>query len=150
MKLTSSILTVLGVTGLASAISPQDAFKRAERPKPIIEKRIPNQPFKSERLQKRAFNFKNSETEKFVVNGTGIPDVPYDIGESYAGLLPISDAADETRELFFWFFPTTNPVCAEEVVIWLNGGEKAQAERYSNHILIVGRTWLFVAQWLAH
>lgn len=78
MKLTSSIITVLGVTGLASAaISPQDVFKRAGRPKPIIEKRIPNQPFKSERLQKRAFNFKNNATEKFVVNGTGIPDVPY-------------------------------------------------------------------------
>ncbi len=40
---------------------------------------------------------------EFVVNGTGIPDVPFDIGESYAGLLPISSAANETRELFFWY-----------------------------------------------
>ena len=39
---------------------------------------------------------------EFVVNGTGIPDVPFDVGESYAGLLPISSAPDETRELFFW------------------------------------------------
>ncbi len=39
---------------------------------------------------------------EFVVNGTGIPDVPFDIGESYAGLLPISSASNETRELFFW------------------------------------------------
>lgn len=39
----------------------------------------------------------------FAVNGTGIPEVPFDIGESYAGLLPISDSPDETRELFFWY-----------------------------------------------
>lgn len=40
---------------------------------------------------------------EFAVNGTGIPDVPFDIGESYAGLLPISGNANETRELFFWY-----------------------------------------------
>jgi carboxypeptidase D len=39
---------------------------------------------------------------EFVVNGTGIPNVPFDAGESYAGLLPISDQANETRKLFFW------------------------------------------------
>ena len=26
----------------------------------------------------------------------------FDVGESYAGLVPISSAADETRKLFFW------------------------------------------------
>ena len=38
----------------------------------------------------------------FSVNGSGIPEVPFDVGESYAGLLPISDSPDETRKLFFW------------------------------------------------
>jgi carboxypeptidase D len=58
----------------------------------------------------------------FAVNGTGIPEVPFDIGESYAGLLPISDDPEETRKLFFWFFPSTQAQTPEEVVIWLNGG----------------------------
>ena len=40
---------------------------------------------------------------EFAVNGTGIPEVPFDIGESYAGLLPISDDPDESRQLFFWY-----------------------------------------------
>lgn len=40
---------------------------------------------------------------EFVVNGSAIPDVDFDVGESYAGLLPISSAANETRQLFFWF-----------------------------------------------
>lgn len=58
----------------------------------------------------------------FVVNGTGIPDVDFDIGESYAGLLPISSNPKEDRKLYFWFFPTANPLGQEEVTIWLNGG----------------------------
>lgn len=56
------------------------------------------------------------------MNGTNIPDVPFDIGESYAGLLPISDDPDETRFLYFWFFPSSNPDAGEEVGLWFNGG----------------------------
>ena len=59
---------------------------------------------------------------EFVVNGTGLPLVPFDIGESYAGLLPISSSPDETRQLYFWFFPSENPLAADEITIWLNGG----------------------------
>jgi carboxypeptidase D len=64
----------------------------------------------------------NSTTEKFAVQGNAVPDVPFDLGESYAGLLSISGESDETPELYFWFFPTVNPAGTEEAVIWLNGG----------------------------
>ncbi|KAF2718767.1 alpha/beta-hydrolase [Polychaeton citri CBS 116435] len=63
----------------------------------------------------------NANTTKFVVNGTAIPDVDFDIGESYAGLLPISDKANSS-ELYFWFFPSGNPLAEDEILIWLNGG----------------------------
>ncbi|KAJ6440364.1 serine carboxypeptidase [Purpureocillium lavendulum] len=68
--------------------------------------------------------FLNDKTEKFVVNGTSIPDVDFDVGESYAGLLPISDKKDERDHLYFWFFPTANEEAKKkkEIVIWLNGG----------------------------
>ncbi len=59
---------------------------------------------------------------EFAVNGSAIPDVDFDIGESYAGLLPISSEANETRELYFWYFPSTNPLAEDEITIWLNGG----------------------------
>ncbi len=61
---------------------------------------------------------------EFAVNGTSIPDVDYDVGESYAGLLPISDKKDERDHLYFWFFPTVNEEAKKkkEIVIWLNGG----------------------------
>lgn len=76
-------------------------------------------PLESPSLNKRKHSrFLNKHTEKFVVNGTGIPDVPFDIGESYAGLLPISQSKHEKRELYFWFFPSTNPHAGDEVVIW--------------------------------
>ncbi|KAK5162945.1 hypothetical protein LTR04_002872 [Oleoguttula sp. CCFEE 6159] len=63
----------------------------------------------------------NTNTTKFAVNGTGLPDVDFDIGESYAGLLPVSSAANAS-ELYFWFFPSSNPNATDEVTIWLNGG----------------------------
>jgi carboxypeptidase D len=47
------------------------------------------------------------------VNGSAIPDVDFDVGESYAGLLPVSQAANETKKLFFWYGPFGN-VAEEE------------------------------------
>lgn len=44
----------------------------------------------------------NLVVTEFVVDGKGIPEVDFDIGESYAGLLPTSLSADETRKLYFW------------------------------------------------
>ncbi|KJZ76867.1 Carboxypeptidase cpdS [Hirsutella minnesotensis 3608] len=57
---------------------------------------------------------------EFVVNGKGIPEVDFDIGESYAGLLPVSPQVNSS--LYFWFFPSSNPKASDEITIWLNGG----------------------------
>ncbi|KAL8862714.1 MAG: hypothetical protein Q9178_001212 [Gyalolechia marmorata] len=72
--------------------------------------------------QKRQSSYLNYHSQKFAVNGSAIPDVDFDIGESYAGLLPISSASNETRELYFWFFPSEHPLASDEITIWLNGG----------------------------
>ncbi|KAI0120670.1 putative serine-TYPE carboxypeptidase F precursor [Xylariales sp. AK1849] len=64
--------------------------------------------------------FLNEKTERFAVNGSLLPDINFDIGESYAGLLPLSQSNDS--DLFFWFFPSTNEAAKEEVVIWFTGG----------------------------
>lgn len=58
----------------------------------------------------------------FWVDGTKIPDVDFDIGESYAGLLPISSQLEESRQFYFWFFPSENPAAKDKILIWLNGG----------------------------
>jgi carboxypeptidase C (cathepsin A) len=44
------------------------------------------------------------------------------VGESYAGLLPISSDPNDENKLFFWFFPSTNEAADKEILIWLNGG----------------------------
>ncbi|EER28677.1 hypothetical protein D8B26_001046 [Coccidioides posadasii str. Silveira] len=66
--------------------------------------------------------FLNQNTQRFAVDGTGIPEVTFDVGESYAGLLPITKDPDEDQKLYFWFFPTDNAQGQEEITIWLNGG----------------------------
>ncbi|KAK5654879.1 hypothetical protein OQA88_6916 [Cercophora sp. LCS_1] len=68
--------------------------------------------------------FLNANSSRFAVNGSAIPDVHFNIGESYAGSLPISADANETSNLFFWFFPTISPNATRvrDIVIWLNGG----------------------------
>lgn len=64
----------------------------------------------------------NEKTKRFAVNGTGVPEVDFDIGESYAGLMPISKDVNETRKLYFWYFPSKNPLASNEITIWMNGG----------------------------
>ena len=66
--------------------------------------------------------FLNANTSKFAVDGTKIPDVDFDVGESYSGLLPISSDPKEDSQLFWWFFPSTNEAAKKEILIWLNGG----------------------------
>lgn len=46
----------------------------------------------------------------------------FDVGESYAGSLPITSNPNDPNQLFWWFFPSTNPAAEKEILIWLNGG----------------------------
>ncbi|KAJ5780783.1 hypothetical protein N7457_005943 [Penicillium paradoxum] len=71
-------------------------------------------------LGRPEYQYLNENTEKFLVNGSHFPRVPFDIGESYSGLL--SNAPHGNSSLFFWFFPSTNPAANKELTIWLNGG----------------------------
>lgn len=116
---------MLGLCAVAQAFNngAVNAFKRPEKFRHQHERRNPVVPAsQSQPLVKRQSKFMNAQTEKFAVNGSAIPEVDFDVGESYAGLLPISQAPDETRQLFFWFFPSTNPDAGNEVTIWFNGG----------------------------
>ncbi|KAJ4992892.1 serine carboxypeptidase [Stagonosporopsis vannaccii] len=110
-----------GLLCASSALAFRKPVKPA-LPRSVVERSVPNQPFSHPEIQKRASQFLTEKTKPFAVNGTGIPEVPFDIGESYAGLLPVSDSVDETRKLFFWFFPSTAEQTPEEITIWLNGG----------------------------
>ncbi|CAE6409236.1 unnamed protein product [Rhizoctonia solani] len=77
----------------------------------------------SPHLHKRAtINFSNPKAADYLVDGTKIPEVDFDVGPSWSGLMPISGNANETRKLFFWFWPTTNQEHTDDLVFWTNGG----------------------------
>lgn len=59
---------------------------------------------------------------EFAVNGSAIPEVDFDVGESYAGTLSIDGNATNENQLFFWFWPSENEAAGDEITIWLNGG----------------------------
>ncbi|RPA88086.1 alpha/beta-hydrolase [Ascobolus immersus RN42] len=87
---------------------------------PHVMRRAPQQTTKKPHV---APKYLNDKTKQFYVNGSSIPEVDWDAGESYAGLIPISKKKDEDKKLFYWYWPTApeNPN-DDELVIWFNGG----------------------------
>ncbi|KAI3392459.1 hypothetical protein diail_5675, partial [Diaporthe ilicicola] len=69
-----------------------------------------------------ASSFLNKRADEFVIDRNNFPYVPFDIGESYGGLLPVSSNPNDTQKLYFWFSPSENPAASNEITIWLNGG----------------------------
>ncbi|KAJ6134743.1 hypothetical protein N7523_001065 [Penicillium sp. IBT 18751x] len=67
-----------------------------------------------------SYQYLNKETERFLVDGKNFPQVAFDIGESYSGLL--ANTPHGNSSLFFWFFPSNNQKANNEITIWLNGG----------------------------
>ena len=66
--------------------------------------------------------FLNNKTKKFAVDGANLPEIHFDVGESYAGSLPITGKKGEKDNLFFWFFPSEDGSVTDEITVWLNGG----------------------------
>ncbi|KIM77994.1 hypothetical protein PILCRDRAFT_607714 [Piloderma croceum F 1598] len=66
--------------------------------------------------------FSNPKASEFWVDGSAIPEVGFDIGSSWSGLLPISNKTGETRKLFFWFFPPGPHGSMDDLIFWTNGG----------------------------
>ncbi|KAI9059042.1 alpha/beta-hydrolase [Trametes sanguinea] len=66
--------------------------------------------------------FTDPRASAFYVDGTTIPEVDWDVGPSWSGLLPISSDPNETRKLFFWFFPPGPQGSLDDLIFWTNGG----------------------------
>ncbi|KAJ7039116.1 alpha/beta-hydrolase [Mycena alexandri] len=82
----------------------------------------PMNPPMSTTKRQSTITFSNPAAEQFFVDGTTIPDVNFDAGPSWSGLMPISGDPNETRKLFFWFWPTNNPANTKDLLFWTNGG----------------------------
>ncbi|KAL1863049.1 hypothetical protein Daus18300_008205 [Diaporthe australafricana] len=125
MRFTKLLLPLLGA---ASAFASAAVFPRVEGalkgPISAEAEKVMNKKAPSDN-----HHFLTSKSQKFLVNGTGVPDVPFDVGESFAGRLPVVsydklNAANTSmdNQLFFWFFPSDNPLASNEITVWMNGG----------------------------
>ncbi|KAI0156916.1 alpha/beta-hydrolase [Xylariaceae sp. FL1272] len=112
-----AILSALAVSGSSAIQNPHRWAKKY----PIVNRVQSAQP-RSLRSRESCPKHLTNKTEPFAVNGTAIPEVNFDVGESYAGTLPITDNQTDSNQLFFWFFPSNNSAADNEIVIWLNGG----------------------------
>ncbi|KAK4574869.1 hypothetical protein LTR86_001711 [Recurvomyces mirabilis] len=112
----STLTTALA--GIASVAALQSPHRKA----PVKVKRTSDASHASTSHHKRQSNHLTSKSAKFAVNGSAIPDVDFDVGESYAGTLSIDNNTANENQLWFWYFPSENPAACEEIVIWLNGG----------------------------
>ncbi|KAK8071315.1 serine carboxypeptidase [Apiospora hydei] len=121
MKWCTLASALLSAAGLTEA---RQSLQHVGRKSPILP-RSPQHAFTDHHLAPRQSSkpkFANSNTTSYAVNGTGIPDVDFDVGESYSGLLSITEDLNAAEKLFFWFFPSTNKAAEKEITIWLNGG----------------------------
>ncbi|GME29245.1 alpha/beta-hydrolase [Neofusicoccum parvum] len=122
LALTLLLPTALALTSPSNRLQSLHAAALRDR---ATAARARHRPLADEAPQRRSLDasspYHTNATAAFAVDGAAFPNVTFDIGESYAGLLPIDDG-DSGRELFFWFVPTANEAADEEIVIWLNGG----------------------------
>ncbi|KAG9080574.1 hypothetical protein FS749_007962 [Ceratobasidium sp. UAMH 11750] len=58
----------------------------------------------------------------FLVKSSALPLVTFPLQDSYAGRLPISSKKNETKQLSFWYWPSSIPSGSKKLSIWLNGG----------------------------
>lgn len=95
--------------GLRHVHNVQDAHRMR-----MAEKRASSPLLEARAADTSGFRFLNPTTSKFKVDA--LPDVPFNVGEMYSGLMPI-DKKNASRALFFVFQPTVGkPV--DEITIW--------------------------------
>ncbi|CAD6499807.1 BgTH12-03914 [Blumeria graminis f. sp. triticale] len=107
---------------LIASATCTSAYRSAhEKVAPFLQRKII--PIAQDRSSRKiTTKYLDEDTSKFLVNGSALPEFTFDIGESYAGSIPISTDINDSNQLWFWFFPSTNPLAEREVTIWLNGG----------------------------
>ncbi|KAJ5888364.1 hypothetical protein N7495_008405 [Penicillium taxi] len=116
--LTSALLAVSLGSDAVIASSHGRFGKIARAPLEMAKRAVEETMTKRTTSDKKKFRYLDHKTKPFLVES--LPEINFDLGEIYAGLVPI-DEDDLSRQLFYIFQPTIGePV--DEVTIWLNGG----------------------------
>jgi hypothetical protein len=125
VRLALFVTIASAASALASFVSRTDPQSIASKRAEAIKRLTPSIRSTLEENEKRAaspgvknITFSNPTAAQFYVNGANFPEVDFDFGPSWAGLLPISGDADETRKLFFWFFPPGPQGSTDDLIFW--------------------------------
>ncbi|PLW50001.1 hypothetical protein PCASD_01355 [Puccinia coronata f. sp. avenae] len=65
--------------------------------------------------------FSSPQAKRFSVPRK-LPQMDFEIGPSYAGLIDISKGPHDQAKMFFWFIPAETALGANELTLWSNGG----------------------------
>lgn len=119
----SASLAILAVEQIAAHLSARQFHPLALREKvtsafSALHPRTVQVPTKNLNTK---WQYLNIKTQRFWVDGKRLPEIDWDVGESYAGLLPVSKERREDKKLYWWFWPTINEDKGD-ILIWLNGG----------------------------
>lgn len=117
MRSALPLLALLSVSAVAGMQQPHKKAAKFAPKKPRMVARDTEAP-----KVKRDSTYLTANTAPFAVNGSALPEVNFNVGESYAGTLSIDSNPDNFNRLWFWFFPSENPAASNEITIWLNGG----------------------------
>jgi carboxypeptidase D len=110
----SGLLLALSVLGsLAGAADARKMMTKAELHAKQFEaakrfERMPRAKAAPTAPKVKNITFSNPKASQFFVDGTTIPEVDFDVGPSWSGLMPISANANETRKVVEWFVIARN------------------------------------------
>lgn len=66
--------------------------------------------------------FSNHRAASYHVNSSALPLIKTKLQDSWAGQTPISSNQNETRKLFFFYWPSSKKGGSNDPTIWLDGG----------------------------
>ncbi|THH16806.1 hypothetical protein EW146_g3885 [Bondarzewia mesenterica] len=121
MRLTFWLAALLPILPYALATNPVQRL-RSTRPRVFADSQQ-----RREAIEKRNTNFftpafSNPKAATFHVNSSTLPLITFPLQDSWAGRLPITNAMNEERQLFFWYWPSSKSTESDTLTIWLNGG----------------------------
>lgn len=121
-KLLALVLATVWITPITGRHITKNEIRRRQFDAAQRFRARNNAPPPAQLATEKNITFSNPKASQFWVNGSAIPELDFEIGDSWAGLMPISSAANETRKLFFWFFPPGPEGSLDDLIFWTNGG----------------------------
>ncbi|QRV95479.1 Serine carboxypeptidase [Ceratobasidium sp. AG-Ba] len=112
------MLVTISVEALHPGAARLRDFTRLNKRVSNHAKRVPS----ISNLARTIVNVEQLKPTDFLVNSSALPLITFPLQDSYAGRLPISSHKNETKQMFFWYWPSSAPTGSKTLTIWFTGG----------------------------